>query len=115
MKETRCHGEAIGAQLDKDYEKKMEEIRQEASKYDIDNIYNIDKTGKYWKLKPSQGLTTFIEQHGRKKDKDRIIACLTCNAIGTYRLPIWFIGKAKTLNCFRQERLLTSLEHIGMI
>ena len=50
--------------------------------------------------------------HGGKKEKARITACLTCNATGTDRLPIWFIGKAKRPACFRNENI-NSLESIG--
>ena len=64
----------------------------------------MDETGKYWKMKPDRSLTTQVE-YGRKKDKARITACLTCNATGTDRLPIWFIGKANRLNCFKNKYL----------
>ena len=70
----------------------------------------MDETGKYWKMKPDRSLTT-IAEHGKKKEKARITACLTCNATGTDRLPIWFIGKAKRPACFRNEHL-DSLESI---
>ena len=71
----------------------------------------MDETGKYWKMKPDRSLTT-IAEHGKKKEKARITACLTCNATGTDRLPIWFIGKAKRPACFRNENI-NSLESIG--
>jgi hypothetical protein len=73
-------------------------------KYPADCIYNIDETGKYWKLKPDRSLTT-LKEHSGKKEKARITACLTCNATSTDRLPIWFIGKAKRLYCFQREQL----------
>jgi F0F1-type ATP synthase membrane subunit b/b' len=47
MKEARRHGEAAGAQLDKECERIMEEIREEARKYIADDIYNMDETRKY--------------------------------------------------------------------
>jgi Zn-dependent oligopeptidase len=47
MKEARRHGEAAGAQLDEECEKRMEEIRAEASKYPADYVYNMDETAKY--------------------------------------------------------------------
>ena len=53
-------------------------------------------------------------EHSRKKDKARITACLTCNATGTDRLPIWFIGKANRLNCFKNE-YLDGLQSIGAV
>jgi hypothetical protein len=89
----------------------MEEIREEARKYPADCVYNMDETGKYWKISQTGVLVTTSE-HGRKQDKGRITACLTCNATGTDRLPIWFIGKAKRPYCFRNEHL-DGLQSIG--
>jgi hypothetical protein len=92
----------------------LEDIKEEAKKYSADCVYNMDETGKYWKMKPDRSLTTMAE-HGRKKDKARITACLTCNATGTDKLPIWFIGKAKRPNCFKNEHHLDGLQSIGAI
>ena len=55
-------------------------------------------------MKSDMNLATKAE-HGKKKDKAGISACLTCNATGTDRLPIWFIGKAKGLACSRNKNL----------
>jgi hypothetical protein len=56
-------------------------------------------------MKPDRSLLTF-EESERKKDKARITVGLTCNATGTDRLPLWFIGSANRPNCFRAERLI---------
>ena len=111
LKERRRFGEAADAELNEDSERIMEEIRQECKKYTADCVYNMDETGYYWKMKPDRSLSTF-EESGRKKDKARITVNLTCNALGTDRLPLWFIGKANRPNCFRSERLY-SLETLG--
>ena len=111
MKARVHHGEAASAQLDEECARIIEDIREEAKKYSANCVYNMDETGKYWKMKPDRSLTTMAE-HGRKKDKARITACLTCNATGTDRLPIWFIGKARRPACFRNEHL-DSLQSIG--
>jgi hypothetical protein len=92
---------------------RIQEIREEAKNYSADCVYNMDETGKYWKLKPDRSLTT-LQEHGRKKDKARITACLACNATGTDKVPIWFIGKAKRPNCFRAEHL-EGLERLGAV
>jgi hypothetical protein len=73
----------------------------------------MDKTGKYWRIKPDRSLTTLAE-YGRKKDKARISAYLTCNATGIDKRPIWFIGKARRPLCF-QHKHLDSLKSIGAI
>ena len=108
---ARCrHGEAADAQLDEECTRIVQNIREEAKKYSTDCVYNIDETRKYQKMKPERSLTTKTE-HGRKKEKARITACLTCNATSTDRLLIQFIRKAKRLAYFRNE-YLNSLESI---
>ena len=53
------------------------------------------------------------EQHkGGKKDKARITAVLCCNATGTDRAPIWYIGTAARPTCFRTARI-QGLENLG--
>jgi hypothetical protein len=52
MKARRRHGEAASAQLDEKSAKIVENIREEAKKYSADCVYNMDETGKYWKMKP---------------------------------------------------------------
>ena len=89
----------------------MEDIRKAGEEYEADCVYNMDETGYYWKMKPDRSLSTF-EVSGKKKDKARITAALTCNATGTDRLPIWFIGNANRPNCFRAARF-TTLDHLG--
>src|SRR5579862_2646679 len=64
-------------------------------------------------MKPNRSLTTFLDEHGKKLDKAQITAVLTCNATGTDRLPLWYIGKANLPNCFRTENLRNGLETIG--
>jgi hypothetical protein len=111
LKELRRHGEAGSAQIDDNTEKIMQEIRDEGKNYNADDIYNFDETGYYWKMKPDRSLTTFTTS-GKKKEKARITVGLTCNATGTDKLPLWFIGTAARPNCFRSANLF-GLEAIG--
>jgi hypothetical protein len=113
LKAHRRHGEAGSAVINDESERIMEEIREEGKKYEADCIYNFDETGYYWKMKPDRSLTTF-EESGRKKDKARVTVGLTCNATGTDRLPLWFIGTANRPHCFRSEHL-TGLDTIGAV
>jgi hypothetical protein len=77
----------------------IEEIRQVIKEYGHDLTYNMDELGYYWKIKPDCSLLTF-EAKGAKKAKARITANFCCNALGTNKLPLWFIGTVKRLNCF---------------
>jgi hypothetical protein len=53
-----------------------------------------------------------LETSGKKMDKARITIALTYNAIGTDRLPIWYIGTTCHPNYFHIEGLST-LDHLG--
>jgi hypothetical protein len=82
----------------------MADIREEASKYNARDIYNMDEPGYNWKLIPDISLGT--SQHsGGKKSKARIIAVFCCNSTGTDRIPIWYIGTAARPTCFRTARI----------
>jgi len=61
----------------------------------VDDIYNFDETGLFWKRSPSSGLAS-ESRPGRKKDKTRISVGLCSNASGKDQLPVLFISNAKT-------------------
>jgi DDE superfamily endonuclease/Fission yeast centromere protein N-terminal domain/Tc5 transposase DNA-binding domain len=113
LKERRRHGEGASAQIDEESEAIMAEIRRVGREYGPENTYNMDESGFFWKLKPDRSLSSF-EAHGTKKQKARITANFCCNAAGTDKLPIWFIGTAKRPNCFRTENL-TEIDHLGAV
>jgi hypothetical protein len=56
MKERRRHGEGASAQVDKDIEKTMEEIREAGKEYGPDKTYNTDEASYFWKLKSDRSL-----------------------------------------------------------
>jgi hypothetical protein len=67
MKARVHHGEAASAQLDEECARIIEDIREEAKKYSADCVYNMDETGKYWKMKPDRSLTKWQSMVGRKR------------------------------------------------
>jgi DDE superfamily endonuclease/Tc5 transposase DNA-binding domain len=87
------HGEA--ASITSLIEEEMKALQTVAGEYQEDDIYNMDESSLFWRMMPSQGLST-QSQAGLKKDKSRISLVFCVNATGTDRLPVWFIGKAKT-------------------
>lgn len=64
--------------------------------YSLDQVYNCDETGLYFKLLPSKTLASAEESNtpGTKKKKDRITVLLCANASGTHRLQLMVIGKS---------------------
>lgn len=82
----------------------MDRLRGVVSQYAAADTYNIDETGLCWKASPNRTLSS-VQQAGRKYGKERITIVNCVNADGTHRLPLWFIGKAKSPRCFRGVNL----------
>ncbi|OJJ85474.1 uncharacterized protein ASPGLDRAFT_45434 [Aspergillus glaucus CBS 516.65] len=78
----------------------MKAVQTLAGEYEEDNIYNMDETGLFWRQAPSSGLST-RNHPGIKKDKSWITLVACVNSTGSDRLPIWFIGNAKTPRSLR--------------
>lgn len=70
-----------------------------ARNFHTSDIYNCDETALFWKAMPDRGLST-SQLPGTKQHKARITAHFCCNADGSDKLPVWFIGKAKRPRAF---------------
>jgi hypothetical protein len=98
------HGEAGSTPAEAEDE--MKGLQTLAGEYEEENIYNMDESGLFWRMMPSRGLST-QSQPGLKKDKSRISVVFATNATGTDRIPVWFIGKAKTPRALRNVSVST--------
>ena len=69
----------------------------------LDQIFNCDETGLYFRLLPDQTLAGSFEKSasGRKKSKDRVTINACANASGTIMIPLHLIGKSKRPRCFK--------------
>lgn len=69
--------------------------------YSLDQVFNCDETGLYYKMLPGRTLTTIHnDPSGTKKVKERVTINACSNASGSIKLPLLFIGKAKNPRCF---------------
>ena len=75
---------------------------------DLDNVYNADKTGFYWKTLPKRTLVGRNEQSapGLKEPKDRLTILNGANSTGTHAIPLFIIGKFKKPRCFRNKHYM---------
>ena len=75
----------------------------EEKQLSLDQIFNCDETGLYYRLLPQATLAMSFEKSadGRKKSKDRITINACSNASGSIKLPLQLIGKARRPRCFR--------------
>lgn len=104
IKSQNRHGEA--GSITQEAEEEMAGIRTISGEYNEEDIYNMDETGLFWRLTPSNGLSSST-QPGVRKDKTRISLVCCVNASGTDWLPIWFIGKAQTPRALRKINIPT--------
>ena len=89
------------------------DIRDASISYKPEDIYNMNETGYLWKMIPDKSLKT-ERVNDQKQEKARITAALTCNATGSRKLPIWFVGKAARPLCFRAANI-QGLESLGAV
>ncbi|CAH1764020.1 13299_t:CDS:2, partial [Entrophospora sp. SA101] len=78
VKEHYKAGEAPSAPID-DLPEVRAELKSLIAEYDLNDVYNADKTALYWKLEPNK---TFSSEPitGTKKPRYRIKIMLSCNA-----------------------------------
>jgi hypothetical protein len=72
--------------------------------YDLNEVFNADETGLYYKAAPS-GTLAVAGSHptGGKAPKDRVTVLLLCNSTGTEK-KAYTIGKFKNPRCFKRAR-----------
>src|SRR6266498_4186783 len=78
--------------------------------YNPKDIFNCDKTGLFWKIKPSQIISN-SPVSGIKQSKDHVTILLTYNTIRNEKLPPLFIHKYEnpwTLKNINKKTLLVN-------
>jgi hypothetical protein len=75
------------------------------AQYDLENVYNMDETGMFFRLLPRYILLMPDEDisttRGKKKSKDRVSLIVCANAVGTQKIPCALIGKPEAPACIR--------------
>ena len=75
-------------------------------KYHIDDIYNADETGLFYRMPPNRTLAQQSENvKGVKRSKSRVTALVCCNASGTDKRKMLLIGKSKNPHCFKNVNM----------
>jgi len=76
--------------------------------FDIENVYNADETGLFFRLGPNKTLATKNDKaKGTKKNKERITVLLCCNATGSKKFKPLVIGKYQNPRCFKKINMQT--------
>ena len=102
------HGE--GAEVDRenpDLLEALDKLYAIISKYNPENVYNMDETGLFFRLLPKYTLLMPFEDvgstRGKKRAKERVSLVVCANATGTHKIPCTLIGKPKFPACIRNR------------
>jgi DDE superfamily endonuclease len=101
IKEHRRHGEAasVNLQVVKAEQVRVQEI---LAKFAPRDCWNFDKTALFAFAPPDWGLAS-KQMRGKKKHQFQVILGFTCNADGSEKLPIFYIGKSQKSQCFKKH------------
>ena len=99
LKEYQCHGEAASTNPE-DVTEERARLKEITIHYKEEDEFNLDESYLNPFNEPDRGMATH-RLYGRKKNKFRITIAFACNASGTEKLPLFFIGKSKKPHCFR--------------
>ncbi|KIJ47111.1 hypothetical protein M422DRAFT_128781, partial [Sphaerobolus stellatus SS14] len=99
IREFRRHGEAGSVDINAVAD---EHIRLAAilKKFKPKDRFNFDETSLFAFAPPDRGLAT-KQMSGKKAEKFRITLGIACNADGSEKLPLLFIGRSMKPRCFR--------------
>ena len=101
IKEYRRHGEAGSVDLVAvDEERKR--LREALARFAKRDRWNVDESALFAFAPPDRGLAT-QQMSGKKKSKFRITLCFACNADGSEKMPIFYIGKSMRPRCFKKS------------
>jgi len=74
-------------------------LKSKCETYPLEQIYNMDETGLFYRLELDRTLAT-KRLAGCKKDKERLTVALCANADGSHKLDPLIIGKFAKPRCF---------------
>ena len=101
LKELKRHGEAASADP-KIVEEERSRQQEILARFHPRDRFNGDEAGLLGFNVPDRGMAT-MTLSGVKKSKQRITILFGCNADGSEKLPLFFIGKAARPRCFRKK------------
>ena len=107
IKEFRKHGESGDVDM-KVVENNLPMLRNTLGVYRQNDIYNMDETAFFYQLIPDRSLATQLWEGG-KQSKHRMTVVVCTNAIGTDKIPLWFIGKHLHPRCLKN----INMNHLG--
>ena len=99
IQQVVVHGESGSADIAA-IKEVLPELRQLVSSYALDDVFNVDETGLFFRMQASRFLAT-KQLEGKKVDKQRLTVVACANASGSEKLPLWIVGKYARPRCFK--------------
>ena len=116
FKSRVMHGEAGSAVINnQDVQICIAEITKKINQYGLSNVYNFDETALFYAQVPRRTISK-TPLSGLKDDKTRITIALACNADGSHKHKLFFVGHAARPRCFgKKKKWYEYLVHINML
>lgn len=77
--------------------------------YELEDVFNMDETAFFFCAAPTRSISK-MRMAGRKNQKKRLTVAVCCNATGSVKLPLLFIGAVHQPRCFEKK----SAEELGV-
>ena len=101
LKEIRRHGEA-GSVDSGTVDEERARISEILDRFQPQDCWNVDESGLFTFAPPDRGLSQ-RQMSGKRASKFRIMLCFACNADGSEKKDLFFIGKSKKPHCFGRQ------------
>ena len=101
LKRYRLHGEYGDLNVE-GIISELPKLRKRLSEYSINDVFNADEFGLFFKLAPHSSIGP-SRLAGRKKKKEQLTLTAGVHGDGTEKLPLVFIGKSRMPNCFNGQ------------
>ena len=104
IRHLAIQGETMSANVESvaDFKSTLSQLIEEKG-LTLNQVYNFDETGLFWKALPSKTLASANEGRapGFKVRKERVTILACCNATGDHKLRLAMIGKPKKPRAFK--------------
>lgn len=101
LSSKRVHGEAasVNREVVREGRRQMQVV---TSGFERKDVFNMGETAFFFCSSASSSITT-TPMAGRKNVKKRLTVAVCCNADGTTKLPLLFVGAVRSPRCFRNQ------------
>ena len=101
LKQIRKHGEAASVDIEA-VNKEQAHIKELLARFQPEDRWNVDESALFAFAPPDRGLSR-KQMYGKQTSKFRITLCFACNADGSEKKDLFFIGKLKSPRCFGRQ------------